>query len=49
LEKSEKHYFESQKALLKKVSDALVYDTKDADIASESGKLAVQTVEKYGR
>ncbi|MEO5971647.1 MAG: serine protein kinase PrkA, partial [Bdellovibrionia bacterium] len=43
--KLEKHYFESQKALLKKVSDALVYDTKEADLATESGKLARQTVE----
>jgi serine protein kinase len=43
--KLEKHYFESQKTLLKKVSDALVYDTKEADLASESEKLARQTVE----
>ncbi len=44
--KLEKHYFESQKALLTKMSDALlVYDTSASDPSSEGGILARQTVE----
>jgi predicted Ser/Thr protein kinase len=44
--KLEKHYFESQKALLAKMSDALlVYDTDALDPTSEGGILARQTVE----
>ena len=44
--KLEKHYFESQKALLTKMSDALlVYGTDALDLTSEGGKLAHQTVE----
>ena len=44
--KLEKHYFESQKALLTKMSDALlVYDTDASDPSSEGGILARQTVE----
>ena len=43
--KLEKHYYESQKSLLTKMSDALlVYDTEQHDPNSEGGKLARQTV-----
>lgn len=43
--KLEKHYFESQKALLTKMSDALlVYDTDEDDPSSEGGSLARQTI-----
>ncbi len=41
----EKHYFETQKSLLAKMSDALlVYDTDEDDPTSEGGILARQTV-----
>ena len=44
--KLEKHYFESQKALLTKMHDAiLVYGTDKDDPSSEGGKLARQTVD----
>src|SRR6185437_14447335 len=43
--KLERHYYESQKSLLTKMSDALlVYDTDKDDPHSEGGKLARQTV-----
>lgn len=42
----EKHYYESQKALLAKMHDAIVlYDSGDYDSGSEGGKLARQTVD----
>ncbi len=45
--KLEKHYFESQKALLTKMSDALlVYDTDEDDPSSEGGSLARQTIHR---
>jgi serine protein kinase len=41
----EKHYFESQKSLLQKMSDALlVYHTDEHDPNSEGAKLALQTI-----
>ena len=44
--KLEKHYFESQKALLTKMSDALlVYDSDTIDPNSEGSSLARKTVE----
>lgn len=44
--KLEKHYFESQKALLTKMSDALrVYGTAEQDTDSEGGRLARTTIE----
>jgi predicted Ser/Thr protein kinase len=45
--KLEKHYFESQKSLLAKMSDALLmYNTdEDASSSDEGGKLARQTVD----
>jgi predicted Ser/Thr protein kinase len=43
--KMEKHYYESQKSLLTKMSDALlVYDTEGDDPHSEGSKLARQTI-----
>jgi serine protein kinase len=43
--KLEKHYYESQKALLTKMSDALlVYDKKEQDLNTEGSSLARQTV-----
>jgi serine protein kinase len=43
--KMEKHYYESQKSLLTKMSEALlVYDTERDDPRSEGSKLARQTV-----
>jgi predicted Ser/Thr protein kinase len=43
--KLEKHYYESKKSLLTKMSEALVvYDTDKDDPHSEGGKLARQTV-----
>jgi serine protein kinase len=43
--KMEKYYFESQKALLTKMSEALlVYGTERDDTTSEGSKLARQTV-----
>jgi serine protein kinase len=42
----EKHYFESQKALLTKMGDALlVYETDDHDSHKEGSKLARQTID----
>lgn len=44
--KLEKHYFESQKALLTQMHDAIVvYGTDDADPDSEGSRLARKTVE----
>lgn len=43
--KLEKHYFESQKALLTQMHDALlIYGTEDDDPESEGGRLARQTI-----
>ena len=43
--KLEKHYYESKKSLLTKMSDSLlVYDTDKLDPTSEGGKLALQTI-----
>ena len=43
--KLEKHYYESKKSLLTKMSDSiLVYDTDKLDPTSEEGKLALQTI-----
>ncbi len=42
----EKHYYESQKALLTKMHTALtVYDNSEADVSEEGSQLAQQTVE----
>jgi serine protein kinase len=42
----EKHYFESQKSLLTKMSDALlVYDSEDHDPTSEGARLARTTID----
>ena len=44
--KLEKHYYESQKALLTKMHNALkIYDDKSANMNEEGTKLAYQTVE----
>lgn len=44
--KLERHYYESQKALLTKMHNALlVYDTDEADPTTEGAKLARQTVD----
>ncbi len=44
--KLEKHYFESQKALLSKMSDALlVYDSQKDDPTSEGAQLARKTIQ----
>ena len=44
--KLEKHYFESQKALLAKMSNALlVYDKKEQELNTEGSTLARQTVD----